>query len=391
MEEKIAREGRALFYIPISSSYIRKDGKIEPSWMPVFYNPYSAINRDMTILGLRAYQKMGERTRTFVEPLSGICVRSIRVLLETLSDDIFAYASDIDSLAIDYCRRNAELNNAQTRLFSERSDARLFMLKLDSDQVPVDSVDIDPYGSPIYYFDSAIKSIGKRAFVSLTATDLGALTGRYGDTALRRYGARIYETQFSKEVGARVLIGSFVRAASYLEREVEPLFVFYREHFIKALFRVERSKSGSVNAAKRLGFLCINEEGALTSAIPLGDVPEGGCKKMVGPLWIGKMWNRDFVLLMKEESIAHDGILPETSAAISSIMGEMDIEALGYYRVDEICSSLKVNVPRFQKLIEALKQMGYSASRTHFDRKGIRTNAPISDVKRAIISSSGKS
>lgn len=385
MEEKIANEGKALFYIPVSPSYIRRDGKIEPSWMPVFYNPYSAVNRDLTILGLRAYQRMGGRTKTFVEPLSGICVRSIRVLLETLNEDIFAYTSDLDYLAFEYCRRNAELNGVQSRLFSERSDARLFVLKLDSEGVPIDSVDIDPYGSPIFFFDSVIKSIGKKALVSATATDLGALTGRYKDVALRRYGVKISQTQFAKEIGARVLIGSFVKVASSLERKADPLLVFYREHFMKAIFRVERSKSGSVKTAEQIGFLCINKEGAFTSVLPLGEPPSNECVKMIGPLWIGKLWDRDFVKIMKDDSKLHENLSLETISGISLILDEINVNSIGYYRVDEICSSLKVNMPPFQKLIETLKQMGFSASRTHFDKKGIRTNAPLSEFKRAIL------
>jgi len=390
LDDKIFKEGSALFYLPFSPSFLRSDGKVEPSWMPVFYNPYSASNRDLTVLALRAYQKMGGRTRTFVEPLSGICVRSIRALLESNADDMMAYASDIDPLAAEYCRKNAELNGLRTRLFSERSDARMFLLRMDSEGVPVDSLDIDPYGSPIYYFDSAIKSIGKEALVSITATDLGALTGRYKDVGMRRYCANLTASQFSKEVGARVLIGSFVRTASYLERDAEPLFSFYREHYLKVIFRVRRSRSGAVRSSEQLGFICIDEEGTYISSAPVGILPQGNCSAMLGPLWIGQLWDKDFVKRIKEEASISDFILPETKKGINEIAEEMEVKAVGYYNLYEMSSQLKVNVPPFSRLIEVLREMGYLAGRTHFDKKGIKTNAPASAVREAILQLSSR-
>ncbi|MEM0046181.1 MAG: hypothetical protein QXR92_05630 [Fervidicoccaceae archaeon] len=388
--EKIAREGKALFFIPISPSFMRRDGKIEPSWMPFFYNPYSVLNRDLTVLAIRAYRRKEGRIRTFVEPLSGICVRSIRVLLEASEEETMAYASDINPLAIEQCRRNAELNHLRTRMFAERNDARLFLLSLDSNGVPVDSIDIDPYGSPIYYFESALKAIGKKGIVSVTATDLGALTGRYKDVALRRYGSNLTRTQFSREVGTRVLIGSFVRTSSYLDRAAHPLFSFYHEHFLKVLFLVRRERNGATRAMEKLGYLCINEEGGISSIINLNDFGTDECKKAIGPLWIDNIWNEEFTEQMKNELKDSQYLSSELKRTLSLIEREIKVNSIGYYRIDEVCSAMRKNIPPFSVLINELEKMGYRASRTHFDKRGIRTNAPLEDLKRAIEEASSR-
>jgi|UniRef100_A0A7J3SKC2 tRNA (guanine26-N2/guanine27-N2)-dimethyltransferase len=384
MREEVAREGLARFYIPVSHEYMRSDGKIEPSWMPVFYNPYSQVNRDLTVLALRAHMKLGGRIRTFVEPLAGSCVRSIRVLLESLNDYGIAYASDISQAAVELCKRNIELNDLNTRIFVEKSDARLFLLKLDSNGVPVDSIDIDPYGSPIYYLDAAIKSVGKEAIVSVTATDLGALSGRYKDVGLRRYSAYIYPSEFSKEIGARVLMGAFVKVSSYLERSAEPLMTFYHEHFLKAIFKIKRDRRGASNVINDLGFMCLDKDGNFKAAYRIGEPPELGCFKMVGPLWLGELWDESFIDAMMSEGKQLSFLSGEALKSLEVIYSEMKVKALGYYDIHHICSRLKLNVPSFSTLIKRLNELGYKASRTHFDRRGIRTNAPIELLEKII-------
>ncbi|MEM4564732.1 MAG: DUF2067 family protein, partial [Desulfurococcaceae archaeon] len=51
-----------------------------------------------------------------------------------------------------------------------------------------------------------------------------------------------------------------------------------------------------------------------------------------------------------------------------------------YYRLDKLCKVAEVNMPQRSRIIEALKELGYKASVTHFDSRGIRTNAPLNEI-----------
>ena len=52
-----------------------------------------------------------------------------------------------------------------------------------------DYIDIDPFGSPVGFVDSAMRSIKNGGVVACTATDTAALCGVYPRVCQRRYGA----------------------------------------------------------------------------------------------------------------------------------------------------------------------------------------------------------
>ena len=51
-----------------------------------------------------------------------------------------------------------------------------------------------------------------------------------------------------------------------------------------------------------------------------------------------------------------------------------------YYNVDNISSKLNVATPSISLIIAGLRDSGYLASRTAFNFKGIKTDAPISII-----------
>jgi tRNA (guanine26-N2/guanine27-N2)-dimethyltransferase len=45
---------------------------------------------------------------------------------------------------------------------------------------------------------------------------------------------------------------------------------------------------------------------------------------------------------------------------------------------------MKIQVPKREEVIEAIREKGYPVSRTHFAPTGFRTDAPIEDIKDMI-------
>ena len=56
-----------------------------------------------------------------------------------------------------------------------------------------DCIDLDPYGSPAMFLDSAIRSIKSGGLLLVTATDAGVLCGNGADTCYTKYGNLVFK------------------------------------------------------------------------------------------------------------------------------------------------------------------------------------------------------
>ena len=98
---------------------------------------------------------------------------------------------------------------------------------------------------------------------------------------------------------------------------------------------------------------------------------------MAGPLWTGKLHSGD----------AMGSIIPDTSLGtnrrcekvLALWRGEANAPPL-YYRVDELSSHTKKHPPRLARLVERLRASGATATATHFDPKGFKTDAPLKEL-----------
>ncbi len=386
----VVEEGRVRLLVPNLSLYTRPDGQPEPAWAPVFYNPVMRDNRSLTVASILAYQ--GWRVRAFADPLAGACPRALRALLE--AGVHAAYAADIDPLAVSVCRANKLLNRVGSELVVERNDANAFMYRLDYEGIPVDAVDLDPYGSPVYYVQAASRLLAKRGLLIMTATDLGPLEGKYPTVTIRRYGAVVGRTTFSKEMAARVLVAGVARLLSPFDRSVRPLLTLYERHYIKLVVEVEHSKGGATSTAGQLGLLCVDEKGMPRGHLPLeelvrssGKGGEGECWRSIGPLWLGPLWDVGHVEGVLEAARREEGVSLSGRAVrkLELMVEEAKVPIPYYYRLDlvhAIAGKGEMEPP--QAVVERLKSMGYRASRTHFDPRGIRTDASLQELLEAL-------
>lgn len=347
-------------------------------------------NRSLTVLSALALGRLtGRGLRVFVEPLAGSCVRSIRVLLEAGLE--LAYANDIEPAAVWLCRVNSRLNSLEGRLLVSRADASEFCYTLEREKVPVDFVDVDPFGSPVYYLQPAIRLVGRSALLSVTATDTATLGGKYPERAFYRYGVSVFETPFSREVAARVLLYAISRAAAFQERAVKPLLVFYERNYVKAVVAVERASVSRLREALEgsLGFVTVDARMTPQGFVPWVPGFEGVPARpgaLLGPLWVGRLCDPSFVRTVLElaRSSGHEGALSkENFRRLEVLSEECDVRAPYYFNLQALSKALRVNQPGVGRLIEALRSMGYAASRTHFDPAAVKTDAPPNAVLSA--------
>lgn len=57
---------------------------------------------------------------------------------------------------------------------------------------------------------------------------------------------------------------------------------------------------------------------------------------------------------------------------------------IGYYVVDKLCDALNLPVPPVKSVIETLRNEGFQACLTHFNPKGIRSNALATKMKELV-------
>ena len=318
-------------------------------------------------------------------------MRAIRYALEA---NAHVYASDIDSDAAHLARVNARLNRVEGRVRVERADANRFMEQLRELGVKPHLVDIDPFGTPIPFVDSAIHLLRGRGVIAVTATDTAPLSGTHLKPLRRKYDVVPARTAWEKEQAVRVLVGYLLRRLASHEYGGRVLLAYYADHYVRAYIEVRRGagRADETLAQLRYGFWCpgCNHTGYLDHGPPARCPYCGTPLAMVGPVYAGPLCDPDIVKLMLEEASRMNWLVEgkRVLKLLETISAECGITK-PYYRLDRLCSMLRMNMPRVADVVEELRRMGYRAARTHFDPRGFKTDAPhpvVVEVVRSLAS-----
>ena len=152
------KEGKVEVVVPKLSAYVKKPSDYAPSKAPVFYNPIMELNRDLAVLALQVHQKLLGREVSACEPLTGCVLRGVRFAVE-VEGIRRVFLNDIKPESSRLARFNAELNNVEDIVEVANEDANLFLSRNGAPRKRFDYVDIDPFGPPVPYMDSAIRAI----------------------------------------------------------------------------------------------------------------------------------------------------------------------------------------------------------------------------------------
>ncbi|WP_461863230.1 class I SAM-dependent methyltransferase, partial [Thermococcus sp.] len=239
---KEIKEGRARILIPVAKRIYDA---------PVFYNPVMALNRDISVLAVKALE-----VDSALDALSATGIRGIRYALETSVNEV--WLNDISEEAFKLMLENVRLNfnispalKEKTALFE--GDKRIVATNLDANLLMAenfrhfDFVDLDPFGSPMEFLDSALRAVKRRGVLAVTATDTGVLCGAYRNACRRKYLAEPMRGELCHEAGLRILIGTVVRYAVKYDLGLDVLLAYYRDHYFRAFLRL---KSGARKADK---------------------------------------------------------------------------------------------------------------------------------------------
>jgi len=385
---KLWKEGEISFFAPDLSIYEKKD--YPPSRFPVFYNPMMVINRDLTILFIKSWiQPNPDKEVKFGEPLCGIGIRGLRVFKEI--GDIDIHLNDFNELSIKLLESNLKFNKYEDKIKKYTLDANDFMNLSAKPRERFTILDIDPFGSPVRFIDSAIRAlVGSNGLLCVSATDLVPLVGIYKKACFRKYGIYPIKTEYSHELALRILITFVIREAAKHDIGLNILFSYYHQHHIRCFVETNKGKLNANASLKGLGFIhhCFNcNERYVT---PRGKKQVTQCEacdsevQTIGPIWIGKLFDDEILMKMNEEiDNCKFNNNKKVKKLLTTIIEEKDAP-ITFHDTSRLMYEHKLKSKKLIDIVETLQKKGYIATKTHFSPISIKTNAPRIQIAEVI-------
>ena len=370
----------------------------EPGMLPAFFNPKGSFVRDVSIVCYKAYSKLFSRANfTFADSLAGVGARGIRVANEIQSSSLVCL-NDINTVSVQLAKKSAELNGVVQKCNFTNSETCSFLLSREPTHGDrFDLVDVDPFGTPSPFVESAIRAVNDDGMLSMSATDSAVLCGVYPMVALRKYGGAPLRTDYTHEVGMRLIFGLLAATAMRLEIGMIPLFCHHDMHYFRTYCQVKVGNRYSRENEQRIGFVlhCFNcgfrdviqREiffGSSRGAAEREERKELGTQRDLcpscsrrslrvgGPLWIGKIQTKEFVSECAKNS---DNEL---------LFDSEELDTPLYYDLTSLSQEMKIRTPRLQDVLAKLHEVGHPATRTRLNLQAIRTSAPLPEIRSVV-------
>ena len=339
-----------------------------------FFNPRAKLSRDFSIIVYSTFLKDFEGQKLFLDGLSGLGARGLRVANEIPGTEVFV--NDLNPSALELSKKSADLNGVQNYQLSQNDICQFFSM-FSSRGKRGAIVDIDPFGSPSKYVDCGLRATIHKGLLSISATDLQVLHGLFKEACKKKYHGIPVKTTYSNEIAIRLVLGLTISVAARLDIEATPIFVETNQHYYRAYLRIlnkpdTRENIGYIVHCKNCGNRYSTQEHIHTCSMCSNHVD------LAGPLWIGRLFEKDFVAKMLQEIPEH--LDKKCQKAIQKALLESNMPAC-YYTLDEIAQQLKSAPIPLEKILSRLEEVGFSSSPTSFNPTGFRTNCQIDKIK----------
>lgn len=378
MLTRIITEGATRVEVPVPD----EASSFPPSSAAVFYNPAMRMNRDISVAAIACFSK-NTPEYTCLDALSASGVRGLRIAKEV---GLNTTMSDWEETSFELIKKNIELNDLANCTAVKRN-ANVVML--DSS---FDIIDLDPFGSPAPFLDAACRSA--KRLLCITATDTAPLCGAHKKAGMRNYAAVPLKTEYYPEMGVRILMGTVARTLARHDKAMKPLLSYASAHYVRLFAAVKKDIKAADECLENMGFVshcfnCGTREWRYGLAVHL---PEecpacGHTTSLAGPLWLGRLHDSVFCGELLGE-IEKRGF-KEALKLISTCRDELDIPM--YCDYHRLCKSLRITAMPTDELVEALREKGFRASRTHFSGISFKTDAGMEEIKGIVKELAGRS
>ena len=340
--------------------------------MDVFYNPVMGLNRDISVLLLNSINKSNMQ---IADPLAATGVRSIRFLKELNKNKIkMICINDSNKGAVRLIKENLALNKVKyennQKIVIANQDANLLLLN----STGFDYIDLDPWGTPNSFLDSACRRLARDGILAVTATDTSALAGTSGektftfahesdgsvDVTKILPATSFWKAEEEHQTGLRILIRKAQLIAAQYDKALVPAFSYSKEHYMRVFLRNNKGKGKVDKVLKQHGYF--ND---------------------AGPLWLGNLWDKKLCNIMYKNALNNSLFYKnkEIIKFLRTLKEESKINTIGFYDLHDICEKNKIrHLQKKEIIIDKIKRLGYKASKTHFKGEGIRSYMPHSEI-----------
>jgi len=329
-----------------------------------FYNPSMELNRDLSVLVCQWLINNSKKPVRFLDGLAASGIRGVRFAKE-LDGDFDVTINDWNPDAYLLIEKNIE------KLKLKNTIALNCNLNSLLSESKFNYIDVDPFGSPVYFIDSAVRSICNDGVIACTATDTATLCGTYPKVCLRRYGAIPFHSNAMKEIGLRILLGFICKEAGIYDKGIKPLICYVTDHYFRVYVQVINGTNRANDSMKN--FSVMKENKLIGTDIT---------KKDIGPMWLGRLQDKRVVKELR--TILFEKQL-KTKNELWKLLDLLEEEADAppfFYATDGLASALKKSPPKMEIVFEKLRNKGYDVFRTHFSPTGFKTNAPKNEIEK---------
>ena len=288
-----------------------------------FLNPAMAPARTRSVLLLKdalEYNWLAPEEKP-IRAFDAMCSTGVRIrrwrneIPIDLQDRLRITGNDLNDFAISWAKHshnqnlpeyteNIEMNFDRYGSMSQREAVNgIFFQKMDAKLAMADAsyqwIDIDPFGSPVPFIDSAIQSLARTGVLEVTATDTAALTGSSLSSQKRRYDSQGIVDDYAHDDAVRVLLGLIAKIAAMHDRVIKPIMSLFDGHHVRVSVLVKTSKEGASDFQENIGY-----------RLRCDDLPyrfikypnSEEIKSSSGPLWTGPLMDREIAGRITEEN-----------------------------------------------------------------------------------------
>ncbi|XP_075514608.1 tRNA (guanine(26)-N(2))-dimethyltransferase 1-like [Primulina tabacum] len=337
-----------------------------------------------------------------LEALSASGLRALRYALEV--DEIGqVVALDNDKASVEACRRNINFNGsvARSKVESQFADARVYMLTHPKE---FDVVDLDPYGSPSVFLDSAVQSVADGGILMCTATDMAVLCGSNGEACYSKYGSYPLRGKYCHEMALRILLACIESHANRHKRCIVPILSVQMDFYVRVFVRIYSSASAMKNTPLKLSYVyqctgcdsfhlqpigrTVSKNNNVKYHPGFGPVVPQVCSdcgkkyNMGGPVWSAPIHDQEWVTsILADVNSAKDNYpaYDKISAVLTTISEELPDVPL-FLSLHNLGATLKCTSPSAVLFRSAVINAGYRISGSHANPLGLKTDAPMNVI-----------
>lgn len=376
------KEGKTSLLVPSSAL-----SQSVPPKNPAFFNPNAKWNRDISMLVYKVYTS-SSKNKTLADSICGVGARGLRASVEVPQIETI-YFNDLNPIAIEFAKESAKLNQVQDKCIFKTNEVCKFLNFEEREIRRFDIVDLDPFGSPSPYVDCVLRSVSNGGLISITATDTAVLCGVYPSVCYRKYYGFPIRSEYSNEIGVRLLVSFIALNATRFDLSVVPYFCHSNLHYLRVYLKIIFSSSLANTVSSKIGFIkhCQKCKSRRVEKIREPNLVCDLCGAkciMAGPLWIDSIFDSDFVnSMLNELKNSENSTSPRNDhnrllKMMQICTSELPIPA--YFETDSIASSAKKSSISLDKVISTLASNGFQSSKTTMNEKGFKTNASPKEI-----------